>query len=252
MELVGQLTWTSVIDISLVSLIFYGLYLLVRETRALRILYGITLLVILYLMSQWLHLTALHFLLQSVFAITLVAIPVVFQPELRAALERLGRGDFVGGILSYAQTEHLELQTELTAAVLKLSTTQTGALIVLERSTGLKDMIEAGVRLDAVVSTQLLLTIFHPNTPLHDGAVIIRGGRVAAANVFLPLAAEPTHHLLGTRHRAALGLTQESDAIILIVSEETGRISLAHQGALAVVARAEVRQRLRQLMKPRK
>lgn len=244
---VHLLNWTALLDVFLVATILYSLYLLIKETRALRILYGILVLAVLYLIGQFLNLTALNFLLQSVFAVTLVAIPVVFQPELRAALERLGRGELVAGILTPSSERTRGVVGELVTAVKTLHEKKTGGLIVLERSTGLKDLIDGGVIIDSAVTAELLLTIFHTNTPLHDGAVIIRAGRVAAASVFLPLAQEPLHHSLGTRHRAALGLAKESDAAVVVVSEETGQISIAHGRTLHRIAPSDLERRLKLL-----
>ena len=245
-------TWTTLLDIVLVATIFYCGYRLVRETRALSILYGILILALIYLLGQYLHLTTLNFLLNSVFTVLLVAIPVVFQPELRAALERLGRGEIVRSILASPRAQTSRIIGELVAALIEMSRERTGALIVIERQTGLKDLIESGVLVDALVTTQLVRTIFHVNTPLHDGAVIIRGDRVVAANVFLPLAEGEVPSSLGTRHRAALGLSRQSDAVVLVVSEETGRISIAHGEEIQAITQAEVERRLKLLLAQRR
>lgn len=246
------LDWTVVLDIVLVATIFYSGYRLVRETRALSILYGIFILALIYLLGQYLNLTTLNFLLNSVFTVLLVAIPVVFQPELRAALERLGRGEIVRSILASPRAQTSRIVGELVSALIEMSRERTGALIVIERQTGLKDLIESGVLIDALVTTQLVRTIFHVNTPLHDGAVIIRGDRVVAANVFLPLAEGEVPSSLGTRHRAALGLSRQSDAVVLVVSEETGRISIAHGQELQAIAQAELERRLKLLLAQRR
>jgi diadenylate cyclase len=161
----------------------------------------------------------------------LIAIPVIFQPELRRALERLGR---TGTLLMWRQQEEVaeRVVDEVVQAAQRLSAQQHGALIVFERETGLQEFIETGIPIDADVNADLLRTIFHPNTPLHDKAVIIRNGRIAAASSMLPVTHNSQHSGLGTRHRAAIGLTEESDALVVIVSEETGGISVAYNGQI--------------------
>lgn len=240
--------WTSLLDSVLVAALLYSLFTLIRETRALRILYGIGLLGLLYALALLLHLTALIFLLRSVFALTLVAIPIVFQPELRAALERLGRGELLHGFLSQGrkQTEHIV--PPLVLAVRRLAADRTGALIAIERQTGLKDLAQTGIPLDAAVSAELLIAIFHPGAALHDGAIILRGDRIAAAGVFLPLADDVVPSSLGTRHRAALGLSHQTDAVVLVVSEETGKVSIAHHGQLSGIPLSDLARRLRLLI----
>lgn len=231
--LIKPTDWTVLIDVLIVAFIFYGGYLLIKETRALRILYGILMLAILYLMGQFLNLVALNFLLRSVFAVTLVAIPVVFQPELRAALERLGRrGDLVSTFLTPSKGIFESVIDDLLTATAALSEKKTGALIVIQRQTGLKDIADEGVMLDAKLTPELLLAIFNPKSPLHDGAVIVSTNRVLAASVFLPLSSDTKDHSIGSRHRAALGVTKETDALVIVVSEQTGRISLAFRGKI--------------------
>lgn len=246
-------TWTAVLDVLIVALIFYSVYLIIKQTRAIRILYGILLLVLLYLLGRVLNLVALNFLLQSVFTVTLVAIPVVFQPELRTALERLGRGELVASIFARSKERRDFLSAELARAVVVLSEKKLGALIAVERQTGLKDLASTGVQLDAKTSTEALVTIFMPKTPLHDGAIIIRGDRIVSAAVFLPLANGELELKYGTRHRAALGLSEESDAVVLVVSEETGTISIAQGGKLEAVPAERVERRIRAALgSPRK
>lgn len=240
--------WTTLLDIVLVAFILYSVYLIIKQTRAIRILYGILILVLLYLIGRTFQLVALNFLLQSVFTVTLVAIPVVFQPELRAALERLGRGEFVATMFTRSKERMDLIVTELTRTLTTLSEKKTGALIVIERHTGLKDLAASGVALDAKLATETLLTIFTPKTPLHDGAVIVRGTRLVAAAVFLPLASDQLDLKYGTRHRAALGLSQESDAAICVVSEETGRISLVQHGKIETLDPEKLNRRLRAVL----
>ncbi|MBI4032845.1 TIGR00159 family protein [Candidatus Berkelbacteria bacterium] len=240
--------WTTVLDVLLVALILYSVYLIIKQTRAIRILYGILLVVLLYLIGRTFNLVALNFLLQSVFTVMLVAIPVVFQPELRAALERLGRGELVATIFSRSKERLDFVVTELTRTLTTLVTKKVGALIVLERQTGLKDLAATGIPLDAKLSTETLLTIFTPKTPLHDGAVIVRGTRIVAAAVFLPLSSDELDVQYGTRHRAALGLSQESDAAVFVVSEETGRISIVQHGKIETIEPSKLERRLRAVL----
>ncbi|MFQ5578003.1 MAG: diadenylate cyclase CdaA [Anaerolineae bacterium] len=229
----ARLNWNSVVDILLVALIFYWMLILVQGTKAVQLLRGILFLVVVAVtITGIFDLTAFRWLINNSLPALLVAIPVIFQPELRRALERLGR---TGNILARAnQTRQLEATLDTAAAVAgKLALKSYGALIVLERETGLEDYIETGVRLEAQVSEELLLTIFFPNTALHDGAVIIRHDRVIAASCLLPLSRlGPDGYHLGTRHRASIGLTEATDAIVIVVSEETGIISVSHDGRM--------------------
>ncbi len=229
-----HLDWISVVDILLVSFIFYGLFTLIQGTQAVQLLRGIVIIVVITVVAtNVFQLTAFNWLIRNSLPALLVAIPVVFQPELRRLLERLGRSP--GGLLGRRSREAALLQVIETVgqACSQLSLSRHGALIVLERDTGLQDIIETGVYLNAEVSRDLLLSIFFPNAALHDGAVIVREGRIVAAGCVLPLsAADAGDRHLGTRHRAALGVTEGSDAIAVIVSEETGIISLAHNGRM--------------------
>lgn len=229
-----RLEWTSVIDIVLVSLIFYVLLTLVQGTQAVQLLRGIMIIVILtVLATSVFELTAFNWLIRNSLPALLVAIPVVFQPELRRLLERLGRS--TGGFL-YVRPQYSTLHRVIdtvSQASSRLGRARHGALIVLERETGLQDIIETGVRVDAEVSEALLLTLFYPNTALHDGAAIIRRDRIVAAGCVLPLStANSGERQLGTRHRAALGVTESSDAIVVVVSEETGIVSISYNGRI--------------------
>jgi len=224
----------EVLDIILVAILFYWVYLLLKETRAMRILYGLAILAIIMVLGRILQLQALNFILTYILAGLVVAIPVIFQPELRAALERLGRAKFVGEFGGLKKNKLNEVAIEIVAAVAALSETRRGAILVLTRQTGLRDVIQTGVSIDAQISRQLLVNIFAPKTPLHDGAVIISGEKIVAANCWLPLPQQEFKLDLGTRHRAAAGITAETDAIVVVVSEETGRISLAVSGNLTV------------------
>lgn len=232
----SSITRTSLVDILLVAFIFFVLLKLIQGTQAVQLLRGIiTLAVAMMAITSLLpQLTALRWLLQVSYLGVWVAIPVVFQPELRRALERVGRtGAFFNRPLREAALEQL-LEAVITACF-HMSERRIGALIVMERETGLQDVIETGVSVDASVSRELLETIFYPGAPLHDGAVIIRGERIVAAACVLPLSTAPnivSSDDLGTRHRAALGISESSDAIGVVVSEETGIISVTHQGRI--------------------
>lgn len=229
-----RLDWISVIDILLVSLVFYGVFTLIQGTQAVQLLRGIVIIVvIIVVITNVFQLTAFNWLIRNSLPALLVAIPVVFQPELRRLLERLGRSP--GGLLGRRSREAALRQVieAISQACNQLSLARHGALIVLERDTGLQDIIETGVYLNAEVSRDLLLTIFFPNSALHDGAVIVHEARIVAAGCVLPLsAADGGDRHLGTRHRAALGVTEGSDAIAVVVSEETGIISIAHNGRM--------------------
>lgn len=227
------LSWADVVDILLVALVFYGLFRLFQGTQAVALLRGILVLALVFFVAAS-RFTAFGWLLRNSLSVILVAIPVVFQPELRRALERLGRSAPMLMGRASRETAAQQVIHEIVLAVETLSRERTGALIVLEGDTGLEEYIESGERIDAVVSARLLLTIFFPGTSLHDGAVIIRGDRTMAAACVLPL----THRdladsSLGTRHRAAVGITEQNDAIAIVVSEETGIISVARSGRIA-------------------
>jgi diadenylate cyclase len=229
-----RLGWIDVVDILLVASIFFWLFYLVRGTRAVPLLRGVIFLIIVVLLLGGLvELRAFGWLIQRALPALLVAVPVIFQPELRRALEQLGRpGTLFGWRTGEREEVEFALST-ITDAAETLAQRHQGALIVLERQTGLQEFVESGVELDAKVSYELLLTIFNPNTTLHDGAVIVREGRVLAAACVLPLStAFLADRQLGLRHRAGIGVTEESDAIAVVVSEERGAISIAHNGRI--------------------
>ncbi|NLE76559.1 MAG: TIGR00159 family protein [Chloroflexi bacterium] len=225
--------WLDILDILLVMSIFYGLLRLVQGTRAVQLLRGILVVaVITTLLASFGQLKALSWLLRQMLPALLIAIPVVFQPELRRALERLGRTELLFGRSARRQTADIVIE-RVSQTAQYLSEQRWGALIVLERETGLQDYVESGTGIDAQVSTELLTTVFYPGTALHDGAVIVREGRVAAAGCVLPLAEENSiGYALGTRHRAALGLSQQTDAVVVVVSEETGIVSVMYNGKM--------------------
>lgn len=242
--LVQQVTWATAIDLLLVALIFYGLLRLFQGTQAVSLLRGILVVALVATIAAS-RLTAFGWLLRNSLPMILVAIPVIFQPELRRALERLGRTAPLLGRGS-RDTRAQQVIYEVIRGIETLARERTGALIVLEGDTGLEEYIESGQRIDSQVSARLLATIFFPGTPLHDGAVIIRGDRIVAAACVLPLTGrELADGSLGTRHRAAVGITEQNDALALVVSEETGIISVARNGRLA---RRLDGQRLRQVL----
>jgi len=223
---------SDVVDILLVAIVFYLLFSLAQGTQAVQLLRGMVLVIlVLFLASQILPFQGFSWLVENALPALLIAIPVIFQPELRRALERLGR---TGSLLVRVQQEEEveRIIDEVARAAHRLSNQRHGALIVFERETGLQEFIETGVAVDSDVKAELLRTIFHPNTALHDKAVIIRNDRIVAASCMLPTSQNPQYAGLGTRHRAAIGLTEESDALVVIVSEETGIISVAYNGRI--------------------
>ena len=230
--ILSNVEWYDFVDILLVATVFYLLFTLAEGTQAVQLLRGIILVVlVVFLASITLPFRGFSWLIKNGLPALLIAIPVIFQPELRRGLERLGR---TGSLLGRRQRDAVVEQVinEVTIAARRLSSQRHGALIVFERETGLQEYVESGVPIDADVSAELLRTIFHPNTALHDKAVIIRDGRIIVASAMLPVTHNPLYSQLGTRHRAAIGLTEESDAFVVVVSEETGLISVAYNGRI--------------------
>jgi diadenylate cyclase len=223
-----------VLDIGIVAYVFYRLLLLIRGTRAVQLIKGVTVLLIASWASQLLKLSTISYILEKAQVALFVGLPIVFLPELRRALEHLGRGGFFKNPLpSLGQEDPGRVIQDIVRAVGVLSKNKTGALIVLERDTGLKEIAETGTLIDGRVSPELLVNIFMPHTPLEDGAVLVRGDRLIAAGCFLPLSENPDlARELGARHRAAIGLTEDSDALVVVVSEENGAVSLANAGKL--------------------
>lgn len=225
-----------ILDILVVSFIIYWLLWVAQGTRALHLIRGIvTLFAFLFLLGWVLELDTLNWLLRNIWPGLVVAIPVIFQPELRRAFEQLGhtRSWLKSPFPGQDEPGTDFAVDEIVRAAVQLSRLRYGALMVIERETGLQDFVNNGVALDAAISRQLLINIFFPNSPLHDAAVIIQGDRVLAASVVLPLTDNiSASSQLGTRHRAAIGVTEESDALAVVVSEETGQMSVAHSGRL--------------------
>jgi diadenylate cyclase len=225
-----NLDLTAIVDILVVAFLVYEALMVVRGTRAGHILLGILFMVLLYVAAVWAGLEALRSVLSFIVPYLGLAIIVLFQSEIRRTLARLGRKRWFGLGSDYRPLASVD---EIMMAVEELAAHHTGALIVLERDIGLRTFVESGVRLDARISRDLLLSIFQPGLPLHDGAVIVQNDRIAAAACFLPLTTNPIFRSeLGTRHRAAIGITEETDCLSVVVSEETGRISLAAGGDL--------------------
>jgi diadenylate cyclase len=230
--IIQRLDWRSIVDILLVAGVFFLLLLLVRATQAVSLLRGLMLLAVVgLLLSGSSALPLFGQLLQTAIPALLVAIPVIFQPELRRALERIGR---FNEVLVPARRSELENTVKkVSDAAQRLAGRKHGALIVIERDTGLQDMIDTGVKMDAELTAELLTSLFFPNAPLHDGGVIIRNGRIAAAGCVLPLTSTQFEdNRYGLRHRAGIGVTEGTDAIAVIVSEERGSVSLSHNGRM--------------------
>jgi diadenylate cyclase len=218
----------DLIDIALVAFIFYRFLLLLRGTRAVQMTLGIVMLLLLFWVTRYYRLTTVEWLLSNALTYIVFAVIVLFQSEIRRGLANIGKTSIWG----YQRRNRSGFE-EIVLAATTLASKKIGALIVIERDIGLKNYAESGIALDAVLTYDLLVTIFSPNTPLHDGAVIVQGNRILAAGCFLPLTLDP--HLskeLGSRHRAAIGITEETDAVTIIVSEETGTISLAVEGRI--------------------
>lgn len=225
----------DVIDILIVAFLFYWVFKFVRDRRAGKLLIGLVFLVVMLLISDLLDMHALNFILTNLFSVGIVAIVIVFQPELRSALEKVGGEslkNFKGMMESDKSTEMRTALSEICTAAESFSRSKTGALIVFERSTRLGDLMTDGTVIDALPSSLLLGNIFYNKAPLHDGAVIVREGRVHVAGCVLPLTKQAINKDLGTRHRAAIGMSEQSDAVVLVVSEENGIISVAVDGKL--------------------
>jgi diadenylate cyclase len=232
-----RLNWLSVIDIAIVTSIFFGLLILLRETQAVVLLRGVLLLVVLgSVLSSFDVLPAFSYLVKTTLPVLVLAIPVIFAPEIRRGLERLGRAGFVFSANRASPGTQRSISAVVNAAV-RLSDRRHGALIILQRMDNLEAYVRTGVMVDSQVTPEMILQIFYPNTPLHDGAVILEGSRLVAAACVLPLSASgilarTPDRQLGLRHRAALGISEVSDAVVVVVSEESGTISVVHNGRM--------------------
>ena len=246
----------DVIEIIVIAIVFYQLILWIQRTRAWRVLRGFLVLLVIYVLVNLFQLNTLTWLLNKILGWGFIALVVILQPELRRILEQLGSRGFFAGIfnLGFSHNEGefgASVVNEIVQACEQMSAARTGALIVVERANSMSEIERTGIKVDAVVTSALLLNIFEHNTPLHDGAVVVRGDRVAAATCYLPLSDNTEiSKNLGTRHRAGVGLSEVTDAWIVIVSEETGRISIAREGALTDrLSSAELRDELMKLVK---
>lgn len=222
----------DVLDIAIVAFVIYKGIKLVRETRAVQLIKGIIILLLATQISGWMSLNSINFLLVNTVQVGMVALLVVFQPELRRALEKVGRSS-IGKIINSSSSENDTTIENVVTAIGAMQSTKTGALIVFEREIKLADVAKTGIAINSDVSPELIINIFVPNTPLHDGAVIIGDNKIKAAACFLPLTQDNTlSQELGTRHRAAIGITEVADCVVAVVSEETGRISIAVNGKI--------------------
>ena len=244
--------WTDVLDILIAAVAIYEILKHLRGTRAVQMGIGVGLLVGVFYLSRWWKLDTVNWLIRNIFGYVVFAAIVLFQSEIRRTLARMGRARFFRYLTRTDSNE--ELIEELVVAATTLASQRTGAIIAIERDTGLRNYIEGGIPLDATTTYDLLQSIFQTKSPLHDGAVIIQGDRVAAAACFLPLTVNPAISKdFGSRHRAAIGLTEESDAAAIVVSEETGRISIALDGRIERGLDADrLRERLRALVPQRR
>ncbi|HEX4897217.1 MAG TPA: diadenylate cyclase CdaA [Candidatus Limnocylindrales bacterium] len=247
-----QVRLTTVLDVGITALLIYWLFSLIRGTSAVRLVIGVTVLFVVYFIAQVLSLRLLTQILQAGAVVGLFALVVVFQPELRRALDRIGRVGSLGWLLSAEGREADQVAADVARAAALLSADGHGALVVLERETGLEEIAETGVMIHGDLSVDLLRTIFTPRTALHDGAVIVRATKILAAGAVLPLAETTVHpERFGTRHRAALGVTEQTDAVVVVVSEENGQISLVQRAHIVRnLNEAQLARSIRTLLRP--
>lgn len=233
-NMINTLRFLDIIDIAIVAVCIYKLYMMIKETRAEQLVKGLVIIFIFVKISDSLKLYTVNWVLENMMTALAIMIIVVFQPELRKILETIGRSNILTKSFADIRGEKVDkCMEEIVHAVFSLSRQRIGALIIFERSTGLGDVVETGTVLNSVISSELLINIFIPNTPLHDGAVVIKNDTIKAAACFLPLSTEQSiSKELGTRHRAAIGMSEKSDCLALIVSEETGGISIAEHGKI--------------------
>ena len=230
LEILREVRVWDVLDIALVSFILYRVFLLIKGTRAVQMVLGLGILLLALVFSRWAGLYTMNWLVQGFMSQVVLVVLVLFQPELRRALAHVGENPLFSSLSPIESSKFLD---EIVKAAVALANRRIGALIVMERETDLRNIVEMGTEVEAKVSKELILSIFHPTSPIHDGAIIIQRGRVSAAGCFLPLTTSPAvNKALGTRHRAAIGLTEETDAAVVVVSEETGTISIVMGGVL--------------------
>ena len=249
-EAFAAFRWRDVIDIALVAVVVYRILVMFRGTRAVQMLIGLSALVAGSLLARRLELYSTQWILDNFWSFWVIALVVLFQPELRRALARVGEGRVVSKLLGTSRAERAHVIDEMIDAVESLTARRIGALIVIERSAGLRQYAELGVAVDGLVTADLLVSVFLPYSPLHDGAVFVQGSRLVAAGCFLPLSRNlQIARSLGTRHRAALGISEETDAVALAVSEESGRVTIAVSGHIETVRDlAALRSRLNELV----
>ena len=232
-ELFDTFRWVDGLDILILYYIFYRSLLILRGTRAFQVLFGLVLISFLYFISEWLELVTINWILKELFGYLVLAIVIIFQSDIRRGLARMGV-PFMGAV---HKQEEVQLFEEISRACFRLAERSEGALIVVERDASLVGIVAEGTPVDAYVSADLLVSIFNKHSPIHDGAVVVRDGRVETAGCFLPLSQDPElDQYMGTRHRAALGLTEETDALVFLVSEERQTVSLVYSGKLTSVA----------------
>ncbi|MBE5998516.1 MAG: diadenylate cyclase CdaA [Eubacteriales bacterium] len=242
-EIISQLRipdvrWTDLVEVLIIAYLAYHILLWVKNTRAWQLMKGIAVVLVIALAAAFFNMTTILWIFQNFAGIAVTALVIILQPELRNAMEELGRRNFLSSILRMdpGKTEEGRFSdrtiNELVRACIEMGRVRTGALIVIEQTTPLTEWVRSGIEIDGIVSSQLLINIFEKNTPLHDGAVIVRGNRVVSATSYLPLSSSRLDKNLGTRHRAGVGISEETDALTLIVSEETGHLSYSYKGKL--------------------
>jgi diadenylate cyclase len=245
LSLLPRISLRNIWEIIIISVLVYEILVWIKNTRAWNLLKGLLVILGFYIIAAVLQLSTILWILRNFTTIAVTALLVVFQPELRKALEQLGSRNFLSDILSFDDGKdnlgfNDKTVNELTRAAFEMAKVKTGALIVIERGSSLKKIERTGIEINGLVTSQLLINIFEHNTPLHDGAVVVRGNRIAAATCYLPLSDNMTISKdLGTRHRAAVGVSETSDSLTIVVSEETGRVSVASGGTLIKVSNAE-------------
>jgi diadenylate cyclase len=249
-----QVTWVDTLDILIVAILLYFILLWLQGTRAIPLIRGLLLILFIYVIGRGLRLQTINWLFDKFAAVIVVMLVILFQPELRRTLERIGRGRLLGVLGLANATTGGRYVRHLVRAIEQLSEAKIGGLIVLERTIGLSEYLESGVRLDAMLSAELIISLFNPKSPLHDGAVIIQGERVLAASCLLPLSeSRLLDKRLGTRHRAAVGISELTDALVIVISEKTGIISLAENGLLSrFLTRDQLEEKLFSLYKVEK
>lgn len=227
-EIITEIRWQDLVDITIVTFVFYRLLLLLKGTRAFQMLMGLVTLFVAFVISRLAGLYTMEWLIQSLWSYIVLALIILFQPEIRKALAQMGRNPLIKRLAAVEESRNIE---EIIRASVSLANKKIGAIIVIEKESELKDLIEMGIQLDAKITRELITSIFLPYSPIHDGAIVIKGDRIVAAGCFLPLTlATNISKSLGTRHRAAIGVTEETDAVTIVVSEETGAVSVCIGG----------------------